>query len=143
MTEDRSIRCDLKQVYYLLGNLAADQLPIEVALPVFYNTIIKYLNSYRIAPNNYFLKSITRAVPDVEVFLGIDDFGSLIQIQALVIDPVEGSKYVPIPHVAFEQLRSFERSGVLACTLVNEDQQIKLRFSLQQKRHLPTQIKIW
>lgn len=143
MNDQRTIRCDLKQVYYLLGNLALDQLPVEVALPVFYNTIVKYLNTYRISPNNYFLKHTRRAVSDVEVALNIDDYGSLVQVQALVIDPVEGSKYVPIPHVAFEQLRNFERSGILACTIFHQDGDNRLRFSLQQKRHLPTQIQVW
>lgn len=138
-----TIRCDVKQVYYLLGNLSVDQLPLEVALPVFYNTIVKYLNLYRVSPRNFFLKNVDRAVSGVDFALGIEDYGTLMQVQAEVVDPVDGLKHIPIRHVAFEMLRDYEQSGELVCSIYSEGGEIRLRFSRQRLTGLPNRLRIW
>ena len=138
-----SIRCDVKSVYNLLGNLSVDQLPLEVTLPVFYNTIVKYLNLYRISPRNFFLKSADRAVTDIDMSLPIEDYGTLTQIQAEVLDPVDGAKFTPIRHVAFEMLRDFEKQGELAACIYSEGAILRIRFSKQSLLGLPQRIRVW
>lgn len=141
-----TIRCDVKQVYYLLGNLSLDQLPLEVALPVFYNIVVKYLNLYRVSPNNYFLKYVDRPVSGVITNLEISDYGTLIQVQALYPGNAFGVGWVPIQHVAFEQLRRYEEAGTLAVSIYNQDSHQIIKFSTQTTHNsqiLPSQVRIW
>jgi hypothetical protein len=138
-----TIRCDVKQVYYLLGNLSLDQLPLEVALPVFYNTIIKYLNLYRVSPNNFFLKYVERPITGELTNLEISDYGTLVQIQAHSQNSADGPGWVPVRHVAFEQLGSFEKAGTLAASIYNQDSHQVIKFSRQNYDLIPRQVRIW
>jgi hypothetical protein len=107
-----SLRLDIRQVYSLLGNVTPDNLPIEVALPIYYSLVKKYLNKLKISVNNYFLKSseIPAGVQDFPI--NIPDFGAISQLQVYTgssIDP-----YKPVQKVAFEVLLDHARSGAFA-----------------------------
>lgn len=125
----------------MLGNLSEDELPIEVALPLYSIIVQKRLNELNVSQNNWFTKSTERNVSSSEINLGIEDFGSLVQVKALAVNSVGVVEFLPIRVVAFEALEDFRRSGQAACAVYGLGNEAKLKFS--QSSYLPAKVRIY
>jgi hypothetical protein len=125
-------------VYQLLGNVTPDELPLEVALPIFRSQVEKYAQWYELSVQNYFTTAKTMAVPANEFLLGIPNLKEVIQVQTL-----HGLDWRPIQIVSLEALDYEQRQGRLSCAIFGMGADTRIRLSTDFEPFIPGIIRIW
>lgn len=135
-----SLRCSAASVYALLGNLPMDQLPLEVVLPLYNMVVQKRLNDLKISTNNWFTQYVDRTVTGEEIHLGIDNFGTPVQVQVEVSGIVQ-PYWKPMQIVSFEGLQDWRETGKLVCAFRGQGADAYLK--LDRNYLLPSRVRIW